>query len=391
MKTDVLIIGAGASGVMCAIEAAKRGRSVIVIDHNDRPLKKLLVSGGGRCNFTNRRMSADHFISSNPHFVRSALARYKPEDFIAFLDSHCVKYHEEDSGQMFCDSSSADVAQALMDECDAVGVKVQTGMAVRSVETGDGRFIVRTDRGECSSSSLVVATGGLSYAALGASDIGYKIAKQFSISLIETRPALAPFVFGEKARKFVSNLSGISVTARVSCEKKYFDGDILFTHKGLSGPAILQISSFWDPKDELVIDILPGVNIASILEKRHVEKNRMELKNLLSRYLPRRLAEAWCDEFETSRPVAECSAKALRKFAEKLHRWVVVPSKLEGYSTAEVTRGGVDTRAVSSKTMEAALKPGLYFTGEVLDVTGELGGYNLHWAWASGAAAGRSV
>jgi len=385
IRKDVIIIGAGASGLFCAAECGKRGRSVLVLDHADRTCSKVLVSGGGRCNFTNLNVSAEHYLSANAHFCRSALARFTPQDMLDMVKKHRISYYEKEAGQLFCVKSSRDIAAMLIAECDAAGVEVRLQCAVSSVERSNG-FLVRTDRGVFVSESLVVATGGLSYQKLGASAFGYDIARQFGLAVIEPRPALVPFLFTKQDQKTFTGLAGISLEAGVTCGGRTFRGSILFTHRGLSGPAVLQASSYWKRGAGLAIDLLPGTDIAALFAQER--QSKMELRTLLGRLLPKRLAETLCLLFFASRPMNQYPDKELRSIAEKLHGLALTPGGTEGYDTAEVTAGGVDTEGISSKTMEARAMPGLYFIGEVLDVTGHLGGYNLHWAWASGHAAG---
>ena len=388
MKKDVIIIGAGASGLMCAIEAGGRGRSVLVIDHSERIGKKVLVSGGGRCNFTNRDIRPENYISSNLHFCKSALSRFTPDYFIAMLERHGIKYYEKEARQLFCAGSSGDILEMLNKELCEAGVEVRLQCKVEDLKM-DRLFSLATSLGTFQSESLVIATGGLSYPKLGATDIGYKIASQFGLKVNSLKPALVPFTLNPQDLKVVSELSGVSINASVSCKGKEFRGDILFTHQGLSGPAVLQISSYWNPGEEIVINILPGLDAHEFFLARR--QGRMEMRNLLSEFLPKRLASIWCGLYIQSKPVNQYSDKELGAIARQIHNWTIIPAGTEGYNTAEVTLGGVDTNELSSKTMEAKKVPGLYFTGEVVDVTGQLGGYNLHWAWASGFAAGHYV
>jgi predicted Rossmann fold flavoprotein len=383
---DVIIIGAGASGLFCAIECGTRGRSVLVLDHGDRICSKVLISGGGRCNFTNLIVTPAHYFSSNPHFCRSALARFTPEDMLAMLKAHRIPYHEKEAGQLFCSRSSRDIVAMLRQECQQAGVQIRLQERIAGVER-EGHFKVTTDRGVYVSSSLVVATGGLSYPALGASRFGHDLARQFGIPVTELRPALVPFVFSKHDRILFSPLAGVSLNVRVTCSGRTFAGGILFTHNGLSGPAALQASSSWKEGAALSIDLLPEIDLAALFQSGR--RSRAELKTLLARSLPRRFAEAWCDLYSPSRPLVQYNDRELHMITERLHGWEVRPAGTEGYDRAEVTLGGIDTSALSSKTMESKTTPGLYFIGEVLDVTGHLGGYNLHWAWASGRAAGQ--
>lgn len=388
VKKDVIIIGAGASGLMCAVEAGKRGRSVLVLDHAEKIGKKIRVSGGGRCNFTNTDVRPDNYLSYNPHFCKSALARFTPNDFIAMLERHGVGYYEKEAGQLFCKESSGEIITMLQRECGRAGVETDLHCRIEEVRKDD-LFTLQTSHGTFESDSLVVATGGISYPQIGATDIGYRIARQFGLKVTEVRPALVPFTFTPEDRKLAIELSGISLNAAVSCGGRVFSGDILFTHKGLSGPAILQASSYWNPGDDVKISLLPDADAYELfISRRH---GNMEMKNLIAEHLPRRFALKWCDINIQSKPVNQYSDKELRVIADKLHNWTIKPAGTEGYKTAEVTLGGVDTEELSSKTMEAKKIQGLYFTGEVVDVTGQIGGYNLHWAWASGFAAGQFV
>ncbi len=382
---DVIVIGAGASGLFCAAACGRRGRSVLVLDHAARSCSKVLVSGGGRCNFTNLDAAPEHYLSSNPHFCRSALARFTPRDILGLAKKHGIPYYEKEAGQLFCVRTSRDIAAMLARECSDAGVELRLGCAVSSVERGNS-FLVRTDQGTFASESLVIATGGLSYPKLGASGFGYDLARQFGLGVVEPRPALVPFLFTKRDRTRFSGLAGISFEAAVNCGGRTFRGGILFTHRGLSGPAALQASSFWKQGSALAIDLLSGTDIAALFERER--QGRKELRTVLGNALPKRLAETLCGRAFPSRPMNQLSDKDLRSIAGQLHAFPVAPAGTEGYDTAEVTAGGVDTRGISSKTMEARDAPGLFFIGEVLDVTGELGGYNLHWAWASGRAAG---
>ncbi|MBI5076439.1 MAG: NAD(P)/FAD-dependent oxidoreductase [Nitrospirae bacterium] len=388
MQKDVIIIGAGASGLICAIEAGKRGRSVLVLDHSQKIGSKIRISGGGRCNFTNLHVSAEHYISQNPHFCRSALSRYTPEDFISLLRKYRITFHEKEAGQLFCDATSAEIIVMLRAECEKAGADIHLGCSVKSIKH-DGLFSVATDRGTFQAESLVIATGGLSYPKLGATDFGIKIAEQFKINVISPRPGLVPLTLSGKELEIFRDLSGVSINAEVTVNRTSFRGSLLFTHRGLSGPAILQISSYWNKGDLLSIDLLPGVNAYELLLANR--QSRKEIKTLLSQYLPSRFTQAWCSNYLQTKPVCQFIERELREAADKLHAWQVKPSGTEGYGAAEVTVGGIDTDEVSSKTMETKKVPGLYVIGEVLDVTGQLGGFNLHWAWASGHAAGQYV
>jgi hypothetical protein len=387
-KKDVIVIGGGAAGLFCAIEAGKRGRRALVLEHADRVGKKIAISGGGRCNFTNVYSTPQNFLSANPSFVKSALARYSPQDFIALVEKHGIAYHEKKLGQLFCDNGSRRIIEMLLDECASANVEIRLNCLVRKVEK-EAAFILETNQGRFESDSLVVATGGLSIPPLGATDFGYRLARQFGLRIRETRPALVPLTFASAALQDLKALSGVSIDALVACNGIDFRENILLTHRGLSGPAILQISSYWKKGDTLSIDLLPGRDAREILTARH--QSEVELANLLSQYLPRRFAHAWCDLYAPSRPLKSYSTKELEEVARKLHGWHLKPDGTEGYRKAEVTLGGVDTGELSSKTMEARKAHGLYFIGEVVDVTGHLGGHNFQWAWASGFAAGQYV
>jgi predicted Rossmann fold flavoprotein len=386
VRRDVVIIGAGASGLMCAMECARRGRSVSVLDHAARIGSKVLVSGGGRSNFSNANAAAEHYLSQNPHFCKSALAGFSPQHFTAMLKKHGIGYHEEDSGRYFLDRSSKDIVRMLGMECDNAGVEISLNCRIAGIGKED-LFIAKTTRGTFLSGALVVATGGLSFPALGATGIGHKIARQFGLAVTPTGPGLVPLTFGARDMELFRHLSGVSVDAEVRCGKRRFSSGILFTHKGLSGPAIFQTSLYWKKGEPLIIDLLPETDILTLFLEKY--DSRMEMRTFLSGFFPRRLSQLWCDRHLGSKPMNRYSLKELRDFAHRLHHWQFVPEGTEGYKKAEVTVGGVDTSELSSRTMEAVKIPGLYFIGEVVDVTGQLGGYNLHWAWASGYAAGQ--
>jgi predicted Rossmann fold flavoprotein len=386
LKWDVIVIGAGAAGLFCAIEAGKRGRRVLVLEHSDRVGKKIAISGGGRCNFTNVQTNSDNFLSANPHFCKSALARYTPADFISLVEKHGIAYHEKKLGQLFCDGSSQQITNLLLRECQTAGVEIRCGCQVLKVLKADS-FSVSTNQGTFDSSSLVIATGGLSIAPLGATDFGYRIARQFELRIEETRPGLVPFTLTSQMLKELTKLSGVSLAALVRCGNKDFRENILFTHRGLSGPAILQISSYWKPGTPISIDLLPDEHALEMLTAD--QSSDIELATLLSRYLPKRFAQAWCELYAASRPLKQYNKSELEDIAQRLHNMQITPSGTEGFKKAEVTAGGVSTTELSSQTMEAKRVPGLYFIGEVVDVTGQLGGYNFQWAWASAFAAGQ--
>ena len=387
-KYDVIIIGAGASGMMCAIESGKRGRLVLVLDHASKIGEKISISGGGSCNFTNINTSPSNYLSNNSHFCKSALSRFTPADFIALIEKHNIKYEEREQGQLFCAKSSEEIIRMLKKESHDAVVNIILNCHIHNVKKNDS-FIVSTDHGIFESETLVIATGGLSYPQIGASGIGHKIAKQFGLKVTELKPALVPFIFSREDLKIFGELSGISINGLIKCNKMEFRGSILFTHRGLSGPAILQISSYWKSGDTIVIDLLPGIDIYGIFILKQLGKSKTEMYNLLSEYLPSRLAKIWCVLKIRSKPVNQYTEKELKTIAHHIHNWEIEPETTEDFRTAEVTLGGIDTNELSSKTMEARKVKGLYFTGEVIDVTGQLGGYNMQWAWASGFVAGQ--
>jgi len=374
--------------MICAIESGKRGRSVLVLDHTDKTGKKIRISGGGRCNFTNINISPSNYLSNNPHFCKSALSRFTPDDITALLEKHGVEYEERERGQLFCAKSSEEIIRMLQKEINGAGVNMILNCQILGVEKA-GTYTVSTDQGIFESESLVIATGGLSYPQSGASGTGYMLAEQFGLKITGLRPALVPLIFSPQDMEIFGELSGISIDAAVKCKNMTFRGNILFTHRGLSGPAILQISSYWKEGDTVVIDLLPGTDIYGILVARQQSKSKIEMHNLLSEYLPSRFVKIWSFLNLQSKPVNQYNEKELRSIAHKIHNWEVKPESTEGFKTAEVTLGGVDTDELSSRTMESRRIKGLYFTGEVIDVTGWLGGYNLHWAWASGFVAGQ--
>lgn len=382
---DVIIIGAGAAGLFCAAECAKRGRSVLVLDHGVRTGSKVRISGGGRCNFTNLNAGPEHYLSRNPRFCTSALARFTPQDMLALVAKHHIAYYEKEAGQLFCRDSARDIVALLERECAAAGAVIMLNRPVRGI-VRDAGFLITTDQGDFHAGSLVVATGGLSYANLGASAFGHEIARQFGLAIVPPRPALVPLLFSGQELKRFRECAGISVNASVTCGGKTYQGNILFTHKGLSGPAALQASLYWEPRSTVDIDLLPGQDVYEAFQVKR--QSRMAVGNFLGQLLPKRFVQAWLDKTLAARPMTECSNRDLKELAEHLHCWTIAPTGTEGYRTAEVTAGGVNTDELSSKTMEAKKAPGLYFIGEVMDVTGELGGYNLHWAWASAHAAG---
>lgn len=396
-NADVLIVGAGAAGMMCAIQAAQRGRSVCLIDHSAKLAEKIRISGGGRCNFTNLNTKPDNFISTNPHFCRSALARYTPQHFVTWLNENDIGYHEKKLGQLFCDDGSEAIIALLKRECDAAGVKTLMPCRVDEV-THDQYFELRTSRGKLNAPSLVIATGGLSIPKIGATPFGYKIAQQFGIPVTQLKPGLVPLSFHPEEWSDYAELAGVSVDAIVSYGKQTFRENLLITHRGLSGPVILQISSYWEQGQALRINLLPDHDMRKVFAAQRA--SHMLLNNFLAQYLARGLIAVWfkqlcekkilAEHFAENMPLNQYSEKELLALAEKLHDWQIIPTGTLGYTKAEVTCGGVDTHALSSKTMQSNEVPGLYFVGEVMDVTGHLGGYNFQWAWASGYAAGQS-
>jgi predicted flavoprotein YhiN len=418
---DVLVLGGGAAGLFCAFTAGRRGRRVRVLECANKVGKKILMSGGGRCNFTNLRVGPEHFLSANPHFCKSALARYKPADFIALVEKHGIAYHEKELGQLFCDDSSKQIVQLLMDECAAAKVQVDVECEVTTVEAASvgaahGRdFVVQTSLGELRADKLVVATGGLSVPTLGGTAFGYELARQFGHELLPTRAGLVPLTLSGRPLEQWSDLSGVSLPVSATANGARFDNAMLVTHRGLSGPAMLQISNYWEPgqsrawpaptkgtpthvgaahgrdRSALRIDLLPGRDALELLVESQRERPRTELVTVLAEQMPKRFAQRFCELLAPSKPLNQYQRGDLRSIAAQLHDWPVVPSGTEGYRTAEVTLGGVDTREISSTTFESRRVPGLYFIGEVLDVTGWLGGYNFQWAWASADACGRAV
>ncbi|WP_340648814.1 NAD(P)/FAD-dependent oxidoreductase [Pseudoxanthomonas winnipegensis] len=389
---DVLIIGGGAAGLMCAATAGARGRSVLVIEHANRVGKKILMSGGGRCNFTNTGTSPANYLSDNPHFCRSALARYTPRDFIALVEKHRIAYHEKELGQLFCDDSSKQIVAMLVAECEAAGVRIATGCAVERVAAREGGgYAVHTAQGVFAAPSLVVASGGLSIPSMGASGFGYALARQFGHTVLPTRAGLVPLTLSGRPQEQLADLAGVALPVRAAAGKIAFDNAMLITHRGISGPAILQISSYWQPGQPLHLDLLPGQDALAVLQAQRAARPAAELKTVLGDLLPRRFAQRLCEHWLPNRPMRQFNDPQLRQTADLLRAWPLVASGTEGYRTAEVTLGGVDTREVSQATFESKRAPGLHFIGEVLDVTGWLGGYNFQWAWASGHAAGEAV
>ncbi len=386
---DVLIIGGGAAGLMCAISAGQLGKRVLVIEHANRVGKKILMSGGGRCNFTNTGASPANYLSANPHFCKSALARYTPAHFIELVERHRIAYHEKELGQLFCDESSKLIVKMLLDECAAVGARVETSCSIERVVHGDsGHFHLYTSRGVFTAPALVVASGGLSIPSMGASGFGYDLARQFGHHVLPMRAGLVPLTLSGKHQERLQDLSGVAFPVEAHCNRKAFHNYLLITHRGISGPAILQISSFWQLGDDLRLDLLPGLDAVETLQRLRHERPAAELKTVLGDLLPKRFAQRLCEHWLPNRPMKQFNEPQLREAAALLASFPLVASGTEGYRTAEVTLGGVDTDGVSSSTMMSKQVPGLYFIGEVVDVTGWLGGYNFQWAWASGHAAG---
>ncbi|MDI6527694.1 NAD(P)/FAD-dependent oxidoreductase [Pseudomonas otitidis] len=393
LSPQVIIIGAGAAGLMCAMSAAARGRRVLLLDHANKAGKKILMSGGGRCNFTNLYCEPANFLSHNPHFCKSALARFTQWDFIALVAKHGVPYHEKKLGQLFCDHKSSDILGLLLEECEQAGVDLRLNTSVSEISHHEGGYRLETSQGPAQCESLVIATGGLSIPTLGATGFGYQVARQFGHTVLPTRAGLVPFTVTDPQLKALCEaLSGTSVEdCRVSCNGQSFVENILFTHRGLSGPAILQISSYWQPGDVVSIDLLPALDLPTWLAEQQRERPNSELKTLLAELFTKKMAGLLAEQWFTSKPMKQYSPGELKAIAERLGNWQLVPAGTEGYRTAEVTLGGVDTREVSSKTLESLKSPGLYFVGEVLDVSGHLGGFNFQWAWASGYAAAQYV
>jgi predicted Rossmann fold flavoprotein len=394
MEFDVVVIGGGAAGLMCALTAGRRGRRVLVLEKANRCGKKILMSGGGRCNFTNTGATPAQFLSANPHFCKSALARFTPAHFIAMVESHGIAYHEKELGQLFCDESSKQIVRMLLDECAQAGVRIETSCGIELVQQAEGGgFRIIATMGSIRAAALVVASGGLSIPMMGASGFGYELAQAFGHRVLPLRAGLVPLTLSGKHLEHFAELAGVAlpVSARVrhpDWGKARFDNALLFTHRGISGPSILQASNYWLPGAELALDLSPDRELLPFLQERQATQPGMELRNALAEALPRRLAHRLCELFLPDKPMKQLNASQLQDIAARLHRWPITASGTEGYRTAEVTLGGVDTDQLSSTTMQSKLVAGLYFVGEVVDVTGWLGGYNFQWAWASGRAAG---
>ena len=388
-KYDVIIIGAGAAGMMCAIESGKRGKSVLLVDHAAKIAEKIRISGGGRCNFTNINTNPKNFISQNPNFSISALNQYTPHDFIELIKKHNIAYHEKTLGQLFCDDKSQLIIDMLLSECNQANVKIKKSFVVDKVEKVNDDYIVINNNDKYFSKSLVIATGGLSIPKIGATDFGYKIANQFNLNIVETQPALVPLTFTDEILSLCNELSGLSLNANISQGNISFEEGMLFTHRGLSGPSILQISSYWSQVDSININLCPRDNLGEILQDKKNTKPKQNIISILCEFLPKRLAMIICDKNKFKGNISELSKQSLDKINNIINSWRVTPKGSEGYRTAEVTRGGVDTDEISSKTMMCRNHPGLFFIGEVVDVTGHLGGYNFQWAWSSGFVAGQ--
>lgn len=388
-KFDVIIIGAGAAGMMSAIESGKRGRKTLLVDHYKKIGEKIRISGGGRCNFTNIHTKPSKFLSENPKFVKSALSQYTQNDFINLINKHEIKFHEKKLGQLFCDHSAQQIVEMLLKECELANVTLKKEFIVKDVNKENNQYIISTDREIYSSKSLIIATGGLSVPKIGATSFGYEIAKKFNHNIIETLPALVPLTFNEKILEICKELTGLSVEAIVSFNKTLFQEGMLFTHRGLSGPSILQISSYWKQGDIIKVNLSPKLNVYQFLEDKRKSNPKFDIGNIISDILPKRLAQIICSENKVTGNISELSNKILKKLSDAINTWIINPTGSEGYRTAEVTLGGVDTRELSSKTMMSNKHNGLFFIGEVLDVTGHLGGYNFQWAWSSGYVAGQ--
>jgi predicted Rossmann fold flavoprotein len=389
IQYDVIIVGAGAAGMMSAIEAGKRGRKVLLVDHYKKIGEKIRISGGGRCNFTNINTNPNKFLSQNPKFVRSALSQYTQNDFINLINKYEIKFHEKKLGQLFCDHSAQQIVEMLLKECELANVTILKEFIIKNIEKDNDQYLVSTETDQYSSESLIVATGGLSVPKIGATSFGYEIAKKFDHSIIETLPALVPLTFNEKILEICKELTGLSVEAIVSFNKVLFQEGMLFTHRGLSGPSILQISSYWKQGDNIKVNLSPKLNVYQLLEEKRKLNPKFDILNIVSEILPKRLAQIICNENNVSGNISELSNKILKQLSENINSWLINPTGSEGYRTAEVTLGGVDTKELSSKTMMSNKHNNLFFIGEVVDVTGHLGGYNFQWAWSSGYVAGQ--
>lgn len=395
-KTDVLIIGAGAAGLMCSLRAGQRERGVLVLDHANKVGKKILMSGGGRCNFTNIYCDPENFLSNNSSFCKSALSRYTPYDFIELVRKHNIPYHEKKLGQLFCDNKSKDILGMLLKECSQAGVKIRTHCSIGQIQSLDRGFKVKTNLGTVTCQSLVIATGGLSIPKMGATDFAYQVAQQFELEILPTRAALVPFTLNQPILEKLSQLSGSSMEVTVSCNSMSFSENLLFTHRGLSGPAMLQISSYWNPGDRLTINLLPQIDLYEYLKERKSSRPNTELKTHLAEHMTKNIAQTlislwFADENYINKAINQFSNLELQKISQQFHCWIIKPNGTEGYRTAEVTLGGINCNEISSQTMQAKKMGNLFFIGEAIDVTGQLGGFNFQWAWASGSAAAEFV
>ena len=390
-KYDVIIIGAGAAGLMSAIEAGKRGRKVLLVDHSKKIGEKIRISGGGRCNFTNVNTHPSKFISNNPKFIISALNQYTQNDFIKLVKKHNIKFHEKKLGQLFCDESAQQIIDMLLLECQIANVVLKKEIVITNIDKQNGQYLIAVNSDKYFCDSLIIATGGLSVPKIGASKFGYEIAKKFNLNIIEPLPALVPLTFSEKILSMCKELSGLSLEALISFNKTVFEEGMLFTHKGLSGPSILQISSYWKLGSDIKINLLPKQDVFKLLKNKKILNPKQNINVLISEILPKRLAYLICKENNASGNICELSNKLLKQLSDSINTWVISPTGSEGYRTAEVTLGGVDTDEISSKTMMSLKNPGLFFIGEVVDVTGHLGGYNFQWAWSSGFVAGQNA
>ena len=388
-KYDVIIIGAGAAGLMSAIEAGKRGRKVLLVDHSKKIGEKIRISGGGRCNFTNINSHPSKFISQNPNFVISALSQYTQNDFINLIKKHNIKFHEKKLGQLFCDESAQQITDMLLLECQMANVTLKKEIIITDIDKQDDQYFIAVSSDKYFCDSLIIATGGLSVPKIGASKFGYEVAKKFNLNIIETLPALVPLTFNEKILTMCKELSGLSLEAVVAFNKIFFEEGMLFTHKGLSGPSILQISSYWKLGDNIKINLSPKLDIFKLLKSKKNSNPKQDINTIISEILPKRLAYMICKENDVSGNISELSNKLLKQLSNSINTWVINPTGSEGYRTAEVTLRGIDTDEISSKTMMSIKNPGLFFIGEVMDVTGHLGGYNFQWAWSSGFVAGQ--
>jgi predicted Rossmann fold flavoprotein len=388
---DVIIIGAGAAGLMCSVEAGRRNKSVCLIEHTSKIAEKIRISGGGRCNFTNLYSTNNNFISKNIHFSKSAFGKYDQNDFINLVNKHSIEFYEKKLGQLFCKKSAREIIDMLIFECEKQHIKIKLETFIHNILKKNNAYFIKTNKGNYSAKSLVVATGGLSIPKIGATDLGYKIAKQFNLNVTNLFPALVPLTFENDTLEFCKNLAGISINASVTIDKISFEEGLVFTHRGISGPSILQISTYWEEGKSISINLLPALNIYEVLIQKRINSPKKNISNILSDFLPNKLALAICHKLKVNKKISETSNDELVKVTNFIHNWSILPSGTEGYKTAEVTLGGIDTNEISSSTMESKKHRGLYFVGEVLDVTGHLGGHNFQWAWSSGFVAGQNV